>query len=259
MPGITNHGVRIHYEVSGQGRPLVLLHGWLCDHSWWAESGYLDELGRDHRLVNVDLRGHGASDKPHEPSAYRRELLVGDVLTVADAEGFDRFAIWGLSYGGWIGWLTAREAPERVSALVSTGSWDPAPDTPESSAAYDKDVLEPLRQGGVEALVALFEDESFKFSPILRDVWLRNDPLAVLACQSPELFEVGISNLDDFPVPVLLISGEREDEDDGAAAVAAKVPHGQSLRLPGLGHGAACRASELTIPAARAFFDEWFS
>jgi hypothetical protein len=119
-------------------------------------------------------------------------------------------------------------------------------------------VLEPLRQGGMDALVTLYEDETFKFSPMLRDVWLRNDPLAVPACYSPEMFEVGISNLDDFPVPVLLISGE-VDEDDGAAAVAAKVPHGQSLRLPGLGHGPACRASALTIPAARAFIDEWSS
>jgi pimeloyl-ACP methyl ester carboxylesterase len=48
--------------VSGEGRQLVLLHDWCCDRSWWTEPGYLDELASDHRLVYVDIRGHGASD-----------------------------------------------------------------------------------------------------------------------------------------------------------------------------------------------------
>ena len=44
----------------------MLLHGWCCDRSWWTEPGYVDELRSDHRLVNVDIRGAGVSDKPHE-------------------------------------------------------------------------------------------------------------------------------------------------------------------------------------------------
>ena len=47
----------------------MLLHGWCCDRSWWTEPGYVEELRRDHLLVVVDLRGHGASDKPHGPPA----------------------------------------------------------------------------------------------------------------------------------------------------------------------------------------------
>ena len=78
----------------------MLLHGWCCDRSWWTEPGYVDELRSDHRLVNVDLRGHGASDKPHEAAAYTSDALTGDVFAVADAEGLDRFAIWGQSCGG---------------------------------------------------------------------------------------------------------------------------------------------------------------
>lgn len=100
MPKVSNHGVEISYEVSGQGRPLVLLHGWSNDRSWWTESGYPDDLERDYQVINVDLRGHGNSDKPHEPSAYRAEVVIGDVLAVVDAEGIDRFAIWGLVIRG---------------------------------------------------------------------------------------------------------------------------------------------------------------
>ena len=49
MPEIQNDGVTISYDVAGQGRPLVLLHGWCCDRSWWTEPGYVDELRSDHR------------------------------------------------------------------------------------------------------------------------------------------------------------------------------------------------------------------
>ncbi|MET1011799.1 MAG: alpha/beta fold hydrolase [Actinomycetota bacterium] len=98
MPGIQNEGVRIRYHVAGQGRPLVLLHGLWCNRSWWTEPAYVDELRSDHRLVNVDIRGHGASDKPHEAVGYASDALTGDVFAVADAESLERFAIWGQSY-----------------------------------------------------------------------------------------------------------------------------------------------------------------
>src|SRR5262245_14660101 len=86
MPEVTNDGVTIRYEAVGQGRPLVLLHGWSCDRTWWFEPGYVDDLKRDHRLVIMDLRGHGASDKPHDWEAYHAEDFTNDVLAVADAE-----------------------------------------------------------------------------------------------------------------------------------------------------------------------------
>lgn len=132
MPTVTNGGVKIRYDVIGEGRPLVLLRGWAGDRSWWTEPGYVDELRSDHRLLIVDIRGHGASDKPHEAAAYSSDALIGDVLAIADAEGLGRFAIWGLSYGGGIAWVTAANIPERVPAIVVSGAWDPRPD-PEYS------------------------------------------------------------------------------------------------------------------------------
>jgi pimeloyl-ACP methyl ester carboxylesterase len=120
MPEVSN-GVKISYDVAGEGRPLLMLHGWTCDRSWWTEPGYTDDLRRDHRVINIDLRGHGDSDKPHDPSAYRIELVTSDVLAVADAEEIDRFAIWGQSYGGLIAWMTAYSVPDRLAAIISGG------------------------------------------------------------------------------------------------------------------------------------------
>ena len=56
-----------------------------------------------------------------------------------------------------------------------------------------------------------------------------------------------------------MIAGEFEDEDDDAAKIATMLPHGETLRLLGLGYGGACAASALTVPTARAFLDRWFS
>jgi pimeloyl-ACP methyl ester carboxylesterase len=264
MSEVTSGGVRISYDAVGEGRPLVLLHGLWCDRSWWTEPGYVDELKRDHRIVNVDIRGHGASDKPHEASAYIWDTQIGDVFAVADAEGLDRFAIWGQSYGGWIAWMTAATVPERVPAIVTSGCWDPRPwhEEPTEPDEYN----EALRHGGTSALIDLFkaqDGDAFdrEFPAWAQAVTLRADPEALLAANAPQLWTSGIpdEDLGSFPVPALLITGELDDEDDDAAKVAATIPNGQSLRLPGLGHGGSCAASALTVRTARAFLDRWFA
>ena len=259
MPGVSNHGIKISYDVIGQGRPLVLLHGWTGDRAWWAETGYLDDLRRDHRIVNIDMRGHGQSDKPHEPVAYTADASSSDVLAVADAEGLEQFAMWGLSYGGWVAWMTANAAPDRVPAFITTGSWDPRPGTYEDWVTVDEGDLESLRREGMQAIIDRYEDEQFQFPDAVKVGMLRADPEAMLACQAPELVSEGIPSLEGFPVPVLLIAGAREDEEGGAATIASVVAHGESLTLPGLGHAGACAASALVIPPARAFLDRWFA
>ncbi len=259
MPEVSNDGIKISYEVTGQGRPLLLLHGWTCDRSWWGETGYVDDLRRDHLLVNIDMRGHGQSDKPHQPSAYRADASVSDVLAVADAEGLDRFAMWGLSYGGWVAWMTGYAAPQRVPAFISTGSWDPRPGTYEDWLTFDEGDLEAVRRGGMQALIDRYEVDGFHYPAAVKAGMLRSDPEAMLACQAPELLPDGIASLEAFAVPVLLIAGEREDEAGGAATVAGMVAHGESLTLPGLEHASACAASALAIPTARAFLDRWFA
>ena len=259
MPTAINDGVGISYEVTGRGRPLMLIHGWLNDRSWWSETGYFDELGRDHRLINVDMRGHGLSDRPHDPSAYRAACFAGDVLAVAVAEGLDGFAFWGLSYGGWAAWVSADAAPGRVAAIIATGSWDPRPSPYVEGVTPEDPDLEVLRRGGLAAVVDLYEDETFRFPPAVRAVMLGADPEAMIASQAAELASEGVRDIDSFAVPALLIAGELEDPGGEATVIAGRLPHGESLILPGLGHAAACAASTLTIRTARAFLDRWFA
>jgi pimeloyl-ACP methyl ester carboxylesterase len=263
MPEVISHGVRLDYEVVGDGRPLMLLHGFSADRSWWVEPGYVTDLRRDHRLLLVDLPGHGASDHPHESAAYSSDSLVGNLFAVADAEDVDRFAIWGQSYGGYLGWMAGAAAPERVLALVTSGAWDPRPfESPPETDEW----AEALRRGGTRALVDQFKTdmgETFdsEFPAWALDVTLRADPEALIALRRARFsasWAISEDELRAFPVPALLIAGEFDDEDDAAARIAAMIPDGRSLRLPGLGHPGSCAASTLTVPTVRAFLERYF-
>jgi pimeloyl-ACP methyl ester carboxylesterase len=254
MVEILNDGVRIAYDVAGEGPGLVLLHGWGCDRTWWDHAGFTSMLASDFRILNIDLRGHGASDKPHEPAAYRAENVVGDVLAVADAEGIDRFALWGLSYGGWFGWFVADQVPHRVTALVSSGSWSPFPEEEDDWLSFDVGYLEVLRRRGTAGLIEIYREEDGEDYDREYPLWaeaatLRADPEALVACQDRTLIGQGISTpLESFPVPVLLTAGAREDEQNQISTVAGQIPAGRSLLIPDMGHGAACAASSLLVP-----------
>src|SRR5262249_18139552 len=106
-----NHGTRIYYQSEGTGPPLVLQHGFSQSIEDWYECGYVDALKHDYRLILVDARGHGSSDKPHDPAAYGLDKRAGDVVAVLDAIGISRAHFWGYSMGSWIGFGMAAFAP----------------------------------------------------------------------------------------------------------------------------------------------------
>jgi pimeloyl-ACP methyl ester carboxylesterase len=60
-----NNGVRIHYQVEGNGPPLVLQHGYSDSLESWYDFGYVEQLKSERQVILIDARGHGASDQPH--------------------------------------------------------------------------------------------------------------------------------------------------------------------------------------------------
>src|SRR5205085_3116511 len=121
MAYANHNGVRIYYRVIGQGPPLVLQHGFTQTLKRWYLCGYVEMLRQHYRLVLIDPRGHGGSDKPHDPSDYVLSLRVADVLAVLDDLNIQKTIFWGYSTGGRVAFGLARAAPERVSALIIGG------------------------------------------------------------------------------------------------------------------------------------------
>ena len=109
-------GTRIHYELAGRddGEPLLLLQGLGADLKGWAAQRYA--LGRRFRLLLVDNRGAGGSDKPEGP--YDLEVMANDAVAVLDAEGVDSAHVMGASMGGVMAQIIAVRHPQRVRSLV---------------------------------------------------------------------------------------------------------------------------------------------
>ncbi len=136
MPYADNQGVRIHYKVEGEGPPLVLQHGFSQSVKRWYLAGYIDALQQDYQLILIDARGHGGSDKPHDPAAYTLPQQVSDVVTVLDDLGLDQAHFWGYSMGGRIGFGMAKYAPERIQTLIIGGA-QPYGRTLPASSQFD--------------------------------------------------------------------------------------------------------------------------
>lgn len=112
---LVRDGVRLAFERCGSGgREVLLVHGMRCDRRHMRPLQH--HLGRSHTVVNVDLRGHGESDAPAE--GYSNAEIVGDLLAVVDAVGFERPVLIGHSFGGSVSLHAAATVPERIGGLV---------------------------------------------------------------------------------------------------------------------------------------------
>jgi pimeloyl-ACP methyl ester carboxylesterase len=112
-------GIKVGYEVFGEGEPAVVfapLDPIVHSRAWKAQVPY---LARRSRVITIDPRGNGRSDRPQSPAAYTDTEFVADTVAVMDACGVDRAVIVGISTSGWISLLTAALHPERVLGVVA--------------------------------------------------------------------------------------------------------------------------------------------
>ena len=117
--------LRIHYQDTGSGRPVVVLNGWSASGLIWPDE-WVDDLAKDHRLLRICNRGTGWSDPVEQP--FTVSDMVADAIAVLDAEGIERTHVFGLSMGGMIAQQLAIEHPARVDRLVLAATAPPPPD-----------------------------------------------------------------------------------------------------------------------------------
>lgn len=117
-----SNGVRIRFVEQGQGPALVLMHGYTgtLDRHFIA-NGVFANLARDYRVIAMDLRGHGKSDKPHDPNAYG-EAMAGDVVRLLDHLKIPRAHVLGYSLGAMIAARLATTHPARLISVAYVAS-----------------------------------------------------------------------------------------------------------------------------------------
>ncbi len=121
-------GIRLRYVEQGAGEPVVLVHGFTNTADIWSANRILQDLARNYRVIAFDMRGHGKSDKPHDPARYGREMGL-DVVRLLDHLGVQRAHVVGYSLGGHVVSQLLTLRPERfLSATLIAGSgrfgWD---------------------------------------------------------------------------------------------------------------------------------------
>lgn len=113
-------GTHIAYDITGEGLPIVLLHGGGQTRRNWRDVGYFKRLKDHFKVIAIDIRGNGESDKPTSPAYYNTDKMCQDILAVADACNVEQFTIWGYSYGANIGRYLAAQS-DRVAKIIIMG------------------------------------------------------------------------------------------------------------------------------------------
>jgi pimeloyl-ACP methyl ester carboxylesterase len=123
MPTIQTNDIETYYEASGDGPPVVFVHGALSDHS--AAAQQLEAFSDTYTAIAYDLRGHGNTTNPrHEP--YSIDRLAEDLHAFVTEMGLERPVLCGVSMGGMVAQVYASRYPDRLSGLVLADTFSPA-------------------------------------------------------------------------------------------------------------------------------------
>jgi pimeloyl-ACP methyl ester carboxylesterase len=250
MPKINRDGVEIYYEVHGSGPILLLTHGYSSTSGMW--DGQIEALSGHHKLVLWDMRGHGQSDYPDDPSQYSEALTVADMAALLDEVGADSAIVGGLSLGGYMSLAFYRTHPERVSALliIDTG---PGFKKDEAREAWNKRAHDTGDRFEREGLTVLKSASRERSTVSHRDaLGLARAARGMLTQRDARVIE----SLPDIKVPALVVVGA-DDAPFLAASdyMAAKIPGAKKVVIPAAGHAVNIDQPQAFIDAVLPFLD----
>lgn len=219
-------------DDGGEGAPVVILGGFLDPVVLVRASPIaraLTQLSSEFRLVYVDHRGHGRSERPHDASAYAMPLRVADAVAVLDELAIDRSHFVGISWGGRLLFGIGEHAPERVRSLVVIGQQPYAIDPQGPLARVVGNALTGKRELGIAALVEAFEAVAGRYPEPTRALYLASDAAAMRAAWAAALAEGSIAeDLRTWDVRCLIcVAAHDVDFFDQARRAAEEIPHAE--------------------------------
>lgn len=228
------NGTKVYYEVYGEGRPIVLLHGayYTIEMNW---SQLIPELAKTRKVIAIELQGHGRT--PFSDRKLSRATLASDVEKVMDYLKIDSADIAGYSFGGQVAYQFAIQIPKRLRKLVII------------SATYKSDGWVPEVTGGFKKMKPeLFANSPMKaaYDAVAPDKTKWTKFLEQMIALAGEPFNMGNENIAKITAPVLIISGDNDGMD--------KIELAKTYKLLGGGLSADLQAmpkSQLAIVPAQ--------
>jgi pimeloyl-ACP methyl ester carboxylesterase len=254
-------GVKIRYRVEGSGEPIVLIHGFGMNiEANWDARGVWQALSKDYRVIGLDVRGHGKSEKPHDPADYGPHVAK-DIANLLDHLGIKKAHISRYSMGGSIALRFLLAYPERCrSALVGGQGWiDPGVKVDGPST---RDVIVAgLESGeGIKPLIKFLAPEgapplSEEELTARSDAFLqRNDAKAMAAILRGDSKPITRDALQKNRVPTLVVVGGNDPLAARGRLLAETMPHVKLLVIREATHGTVVAHPEY-LEATRTFVD----
>ena len=233
----SSDGVRIAYvdvaaESGDLGEPILLIHGFASSHRInWVNPRWVDTLTRaGRRAIAFDNRGHGGSEKLHDPAAYHSDVMARDAKNLLDHLGIRRADVMGYSMGARIGAFLALAEPDRVRSLILGGL----------GAHLIEGVGLPI--GIAEAMEAPSLDSlADPMQRLFRAFADQNhsDRLALAACIRGSRQTLDEDEIGRIAQPALVAVGTRDEIAGDPHRLAALFPRGEALEIPGRDHNLA--------------------
>lgn len=226
---VSQDGCRIAYAVAGDGPPVLLIHGFASSRGQnWGSTGWIDRLVRDgYRVVSFDCRGHGHSDKPHDPAAYGSHM-VEDILAVMEATGTRESFVMGYSMGAMLTIRFLMLYPERVRKAVAAGLGQNYFDEHESWRTMIADAVLTEDPSTIENAEArrfrIFGGQKGK------------DRQALAACMRSPRHMYRPEELKASKRPMLIVTGENDTLAGSPQKLAQSFADGRAVILPNKDH-----------------------
>jgi len=229
MASFDSDRVKIHFEDRGNGDPVVLVHGFASSAQQnWGLTGWYQTLTPSFRVIALDCRGHGQSDKPHDVKAYSGTTMEADVIRLMDHLSIGRALLMGYSMGGRISMGLLARHPQRFRAVVLGG------------VGAGMGVADPVTRKPIVAAL-LSEDKSKIADPrarLFRDFAEanKNDLKALAACMAADREPIAPSLFTNNQVPVLVAVGTKDELVAKPEEVVIMIPCAKLLKLEGRDH-----------------------
>jgi pimeloyl-ACP methyl ester carboxylesterase len=234
-------GVKIHYTVEGKGEPVLLIHGFGGDQTNWSAGGIIKELSNTFEVIAIDNRGHGKSEKPHDPAAYGMEM-VEDSIRLLDHLKIRKAHVAGYSMGGRITCAIVGYHPERLRSAVLGGyGWYPPGNNP--LVALREEMAESLEQGkGIEPLITFLNPIGAppptpeQIASSNKMFLSNNDVLALAAVMRNSAPSPTEKQLRANRVPLLALVGELDSLKSSVDRLNGLVPNLKIVVIPKANH-----------------------